>query len=85
MQNLIYVGTWLYTFADMIALHKMVDHCHNISFKSPDQIVIDYQYHYGEIYAELFPTLQEDYENAILDEDSVQKLISAINNCFGID
>jgi len=84
MQNLIYLGRWLYDLADSIALHKMISNFHSITFKSNDHLVIDFQSHYAELYDKLFPQLQQDYENAIADNQSVNKLRGAIENCFGV-
>lgn len=85
MQDLIYLGRWLYDLADSIALHKMVNNFHAITFEAIDDMVIDFQYHYAELYNDLFPQLQEDYEKAIADDQSVHKLRHAIDICFGIE
>ncbi|TRV61643.1 MAG: hypothetical protein EWV86_14670 [Microcystis panniformis Mp_MB_F_20051200_S9D] len=85
MQNLIYLGRWLYDLADSIALHKMVNNFHSITFNAPDDMVIDFQGHNAKLYDGLFPELQEHYESAIADDQSVHKLRGAIESCFGID
>lgn len=85
MQELIYLGRWLYDLADAIALHKMVNNFHSITFKATDHMVIDFQGHNAILYDGLFPQLQEHYESAIADDQSVHKLKAAIERCFGID
>ncbi|PZR30381.1 MAG: hypothetical protein DI538_22735, partial [Azospira oryzae] len=85
LQKLIYLGRWLYDLADSIALHKMVNSFHSVSFKSGDEMMLDYQYHYAKLYDALFPGLQQDYSKAIADEQSVHKLRDALESCFGID
>jgi hypothetical protein len=84
LQKLIYLGRWLYDLADSIALHKMIHSFHAITFKD-GEMMIDYQYHYAELYDSLFTKLQEGYEAAIADDQSVHKLREALQNCFGVD
>lgn len=84
LQDLIYLGRWLYDLADSIALHKMVNSFHAIDFNANGEMLIDYQYHYRELYDGLFPQLEDDYKSATADEQSVQKLKDAIEHCFAI-
>ena len=84
IQELIYLGTWMYGFADYIAFQKMVEECHQISFDDEDLLVIDWQYHYGKTYHQLFPMLVEDYKNGTFDENSVFELRDKVEECFGI-
>ena len=85
IEDLLYLGRWLYDLADAIALHKMVNSFFSISFPSKGLMVIDPQYHYAELYKALLPQLQPHYENSIYDKRSVQKLTDAIKTCFGIE
>ncbi len=71
IQELIYLGTWMYGFADYIAFQKMVEECHQISFDDEDLLVIDWQYHYGKTYHQLFPMLVEDYKTEPLMKFSI--------------
>lgn len=85
IQDLIYLGTWIYRFADFIAFQKMVEECHCIKFDKTNLLVIDWQHNYGEIYHQLFPTLNKDYAEGAFDENSVHELKEAIESCFGIE
>lgn len=85
VQDLIYLGTWIYTFADMIAFQKMVNSCHWIQFKNGEVLSIDWQHHYGKLYHSLFPQLRQDYANGIFDVDAFDKLKNAIEDCFAIE
>jgi len=85
VQELNYLGTWIYGFADFIAYHKMIVDCHFISFDKEDLLVIDWQHHYGIVYDKLMTNLYNDYENIVIDQNSVQELADAINNCFNIE
>jgi len=84
IQDLLYLGTWIYTFADYIAFQKMIEECHYIDFNEQEYIKVDWQHHYGFVYNELFPTLKTDYEKATFDENSVDELKTKINECFNI-
>ncbi|MCD9015212.1 hypothetical protein [Parachryseolinea silvisoli] len=84
LQDLLYLGRWLYDLADSIALHEMIGSFHTIWFDE-GELAFDIQRHYGELYKALFPQLEQDYENATFDERGVHKLRAAIESCFGID
>lgn len=85
IQELLYLGTWMYGFADHIAFQKMIEECNKISFDEVNLLMIDWQHHYGEVYNQLFPALREDYAKSTFDEKSTQELREAIENCFGIN
>lgn len=85
IQRLLYLGNWMYGFAESIAFQKMVEDCHEIRFNNEGMLVVDWQYHYGEAYQQLFPKLSIDYEKGTYDEHAVKELRSAIENCFGVN
>lgn len=85
IQELIYLGTWMYALADHIAFQKMVEECHQISFDEKNLLVIDWQYHYGKTYKELFHMLVEDYKNGTFDEHAIYELRAKIEECFKIE
>jgi len=85
IQELIYLGTWMYAIADNIAFQKMIEECHEISFDEENLLVIDWQYHYGKTYQQLFPMLVEDYKNGTFDEQAVYELRAKIEECFKIE
>ncbi len=82
IQELIYLGTWMYAFADYIAFQKMIEDCHQINFDENDLLIVDWQYHYGKTYQQLFPMLVEDYKQGTFDEQSVFELRAKIEECF---
>lgn len=84
IQELLYIGTWLYGFADFIAFQKMVEKCYQIEFNEQNLLEIDWQYHYGDVYHQLFPLLKEDYEKGTFDEEAIHELRETIENCFNI-
>lgn len=85
IQELIYLGTWMYALADNIAFQKMVEECHQISFDENRLLVIDWQYHYGKTYQQLFPMLVEDYKSGTFDEQAIYELRAKIEECFKIE
>lgn len=85
VQELFYLGTWMYTFADYIAYHKMVKDSKFIDFNNESHIAVHWKEPYSFVYDSLFPNLETDYVNAIVEEDATTKLKDAINNCFAID
>lgn len=85
IQNLIYLGTWMYSFAELIAFQKMIEDCHTIEFDELNLLMIDWQYHYGKTYNQLFPMLREDYSKGTFDENAVEELIATIEKCFSVD
>jgi hypothetical protein len=84
IQQLIYLGTWIYEFSDYIAHHRMVENYHCIRFNN-DDLVIDWQFHYGEAYDALSPHFTPDYVGAVFDERALTELKQAIEDCFGIN
>lgn len=85
IQKLFYIGTWLYTFADYIAYHKMIPSAKKINFDEDGIIGVYWQKHYETSYNELFPRLSADYSNGTFDENAVEELKKAINDCFSIN
>jgi len=85
IQELLYLGTWMYGFADTIAFQKMVEECHEVYFDEEDLLVVDWQYHYGKTYNQLFPMLVEDYAKGTFDEEAIHELKETIEKCFSID
>jgi hypothetical protein len=85
IQRLFYLGTWFYTFADYIAFHKMIPSAKKINFDKDNFIGVYWQKHYENSYNELFPKLGADYAKGVFDENAVDELKKAINQCFGID
>lgn len=84
IQALLYLGTWMYGFADYIAFQKMIEECHFISFVEEDYLSIDWQYHYGVVHNELFPKMLDDYKKGTIDDQGMADLKAAIEKCFGI-
>lgn len=84
IQELIYLGTWMYQFADVIAFQKMIEECHQVNFDEENLLVIDWQYHYGQTYQQLFPMLVEDYKQGTFDEKAIFELRAKIEECFNI-
>lgn len=84
IQELLYLATWMYGFADRIAFQKMVEECHDIYFDSQNLLVIDWQYHYGQTYKELFPKLTEDYTQGTFDYNALEELKGKIEECFNV-
>jgi hypothetical protein len=85
IQDLIYIGTWIYGFADMIAFQKMINNCHVISFDEESLIEIDWQKHYGAAYNFLFPRLGQNYSGGTYDDKATQELVDQVSKSFGID
>ncbi|MFV8269498.1 hypothetical protein ACNQGP_06100 [Flavobacterium sp. GT2N3] len=85
LQKLLHIGTWIYEFADLIAYHKMINESREINFDENNLLQFSWQHHYGIAYKNLFPTLSEDYEKAVFDENAIEELKQAINQCFEID
>jgi hypothetical protein len=85
IQELIYLGTWMYQFADYISFQKMVEGCYQISFDDKDLLTVEWRFHYGVVYKKFFPTLSEDYKNAIFDERAGIDFKAKIEECFNIN
>ena len=84
IQELIYLGTWLYTFAEKISFQKMIEECYQIYFDEENLLVIGWQHHYEETYKQLFPMLVEDYKKGAFDEQAVPELRAKIEECFKV-
>lgn len=85
IHRLFYLGTWFYTFADYIAFHKMIPSAKKVNFDKDEFIGVYWQQHYEDSYNELFPKLGADYAKGVFDENAVEELKIAINDCFGIN
>lgn len=57
LNHLLYLGTWIYHFADHIAFQKIIENCQSVDFNEEDFLGVNFQYHYGKAYHELFSAL----------------------------
>lgn len=85
IQHLLYIGTWLYHFADHIAFQKMVEEYNMIEFDENGLLMIDFQHHYGAAYNKIFSDLGKEYERGAYELEIVPELRKKINDCFKID
>jgi hypothetical protein len=85
VQELFYIGTWIYTFADYISYHKMAENSKKINFNGNSQLGVYWKEPFDFVYSSLFPSLEADYERAIVEPDGTAQLRDQINICFGID
>jgi len=85
IQELIYLGTWMYSFANKIAFQKMIEECQQVSFDEEDLLIVDWQHHYGQASQELFPMLVDDYKKGVFDEQAAVELRAKIEECFNIE
>lgn len=84
LQKLYYLGTWLYTIADHIAYHRMLNGCKAIYFEDYD-LIVEWRNDFGKLYTYLFENSYVDYEKATFDENSTLELIEEINKNYKID
>lgn len=84
IHHLLYVGHWMYQFADHIALHKMIEECFYIDFEH-NMVGVQWQHHYGEAYNSLIPEVGDSYLRGAFELDIVPELVQKINQCFSID
>lgn len=85
IHHLLYLGHWIYQFADAIALQKMIEDCHYIDFDENGQLAFNWKYHYGTAYVELMPLLGESNERGAYELENVPEFIEKISECFSID
>ncbi|RWU08152.1 hypothetical protein [Pedobacter chitinilyticus] len=82
IQELLYIATWIYNFADMVALQKMIEDCHSIEFEADGMLAVGWQYHYGGAYKILFPLVSSEYVAAALDTEAIKEFREKIEECF---
>ncbi len=85
IQELLYLGNWLYGFADCIAYQKMVEECNAVWFDENNLLVFNWQFHYGDVYRMFIPKFATHYVNSIFDEQAILDLKNKIEECFKID
>lgn len=85
IQELIYIGTWIYEFADMIAYHKMINNSKIIEFDKHEDLSIQWHYHYGIAYKELLTHVYPDYQNSLYEGHLAIDLKKQLLSCFEID
>ena len=85
IEELIYLGIWMYHLADNIAYQKMIGDGYQVSFDNKSMLNVEWKYNYNEVYKHFFPMLIEDYKKATFDENAVLELRKKIEECFKID
>lgn len=83
IQELYYLGHWIYEFSIHIAYHKMVHNSHCIEFEN-DIFTCDWQNNYGKINRFLLEYFSLDYKT-FFDEEALDELKKALEKNFSID
>jgi len=84
IEELIYLGTWIYHIADDLAYHEMAESGHKIVFETDGTLTYPWQFHYGTAYDTLMPAHKEDYKHGVYDKTATEDLKNAIETSFNI-
>lgn len=84
IEDLIYLGTWVYHMADDLAYHDMAENGHKVEFDNKQILSYPWQYHYGKAYDLLMQEHKKDYKYGVYDKLALKDLRAAIEICFGI-
>lgn len=83
MQELYYLGNWIYEFSIYIAYHKMIPNAYFVEFEE-NIFTCGWQNNYGELNKLLLEYFSIDYET-FFDEAALKELKQAIEDNFSID
>ena len=83
MQELYYLGNWIYEFSIHIAYHKMIPNAYFVEFEE-NIFTYGWQNNYGELNKLLLKYFSIDYET-FFDEAALEELKQAIEDNFFID
>lgn len=83
MQELYYLGNWLYEFSIYTAYHKMIPNAYFVEFEE-NIFTCGWQNNYGELNKLLLEYFSIDYET-FFDEAALKELKQAIEDNFSID
>lgn len=83
LQELYYLGYWIYVLADEIAIQKMIPGAKFIEFED-NILTYGWQNHYGTLYSLLMKELSIDYET-FFDQNAVQELKDELETNFDLD
>lgn len=83
MQELYYLGNWIYKFSIYTAYHKMIPNAYFVEFKE-NIFTYGWQNNYGELNKLLLKYFSIDYET-FFDEAALEELKQAIEDNFSID
>lgn len=83
IQKLFYLGTWLYSIADIIADHRMLNGAYYITFED-EQIVFNWKNYFGKLKNHLLQQFSKGFETGVFDENGTVELRAIIESSFNV-
>lgn len=82
--DILYLGDFLYEFADLIAMQKLVEDSIELRFNNEGLFYFTRKHHYDEAIKSLFSDLSEHLAQAIIENNAQEDFMEAFRECHGI-
>ncbi len=84
IEDLLYLGERLFGFSEFMAEQRMMENPIEVLIK-PNEVKIQRQYHYDQIYHVMEKFFQEGFSSGLVDNKSVAELRQELKTCMGIN
>lgn len=82
--DILYLGDFLYEFADLIAMQKLIEDSIELKFNDDGLFYFTRKHHYNEVVNCLFSDIKEHLAHAVIDNQGQDDFRTAFRKCHGI-
>lgn len=84
IEDLLYLGNFLYEFSDLLAQQHMIEDCVDLKFNDKELFYFDYKHHYGYIIESTLSEINSHLEDAIIGHNDFEDFKTAIEQSHGV-
>ncbi|WP_316763697.1 hypothetical protein [Pedobacter aquatilis] len=84
IEDLMYLGDFLYEFSDLLAQQHMIEDCVDLLFTDKDLFYFTYKHHYGFIIQETLKEINSHLDEAIIGGNDFEDFKTALEHCHGM-
>lgn len=84
IEDLLYLGDFLYEFSDLLAQQHMIEDCVDLLFTDKDLFYFTYKHHYGFVIEQTLKEINAHLEEAVIGTDDFEDFKNALKKCHGV-
>jgi hypothetical protein len=85
VEDLLYLGSQLFGFAENLSENRMIEDCHQIIFNENKILQIERKHHYEHVYEIMNEFFEDGFKEGIVNTAIVNELVEKLKECMGID
>jgi len=84
IDELLYLGNFLYEFADLLAQQHMIEDCVDLRFTPDGLFYFTYKHHYSFVIDNILKDVNAHLSEAVVGEDGFEEFTAALGRCHGV-